>query len=219
MPKPVILLSIPALREKDVAVMREAAEPHGRRRNRRADAQFSLRDLPRADEHDHGPRPGGAWRGGQRVLLAREASGGDVDGAERLRREAADLGPALASRPGADVGRVVSHAQQRLRGRFRLHARPHPQPRRLGIALVLHPAGGAIRHAPRSVGPLSADALLGTDGQRRGDRMDCPVGGDCRAAMAARLLLHLPAGARLRRTTDRPGERRRRYGRGRTGRR
>ena len=50
----------------------------------------------------------------------------------------------------AIVGRLVSHAQQGLRGGLRLHARPDPQSRRLGIALVLHAAGGAIRHAPRS---------------------------------------------------------------------
>ena len=63
-----------------------------------------------------------------------------MDRAERLHRAAADLGFALASRKPADFGRLVSDAQQGLRGGLRLHARPDPQSRRQRIALVLHPA-------------------------------------------------------------------------------
>ena len=49
-------------------------------------------------------------------------------------------------------------------------------------------------------------------------RLDRRLGRDRRAAVAARLLLHLPAAPRLRRPADRPRQRRRRCGRGRAGR-
>ena len=167
MPKPVILLSIPALREKDVAVMPKLRTLIAGGEIAELTPSFPCVTCPVQANMTTGKRPGGARRRGQRVLLARPAAGGNVDLAERLHRAAANLGPALASRAGAVVGRVVPAAQQRLRGRLRLHARPDPQSRRLRIALVLHPADGALRRAARRAGPFSADALLGTDGRHR----------------------------------------------------
>ena len=176
MPKPVILLSIPALREKDVAVMPKLRTPDGRRRDRRTDAELSLRHLPGAGQHDHRQAARRARRGGQRVLLAREAAGRDVDRARTTASSGRRFGTCSRT-TGAGLTSAVwfPHAQQGLRGRLRLHARPDPQSRRLGIALVLHPADGAVRHAPRRAGPFSADALLGTDGQHQGDAPGSPT--------------------------------------------
>ena len=58
---------------------------------------------------------------------------------------------------GLDARRLVPAARGGLRGRLRLHARPHPQPRRLGIALVLHPADRVLRAA---AGPLGHFPLM-----------------------------------------------------------
>ena len=93
------------------------------------------------------------WREQQQV--------GNVDGAERLHRAAADLGHSLAPRGRVSLGRLVSAAQQGVRGRFRLHARADPQSRRLRVALVLHAARGTLRHAPRRAGPFSAANFWG----------------------------------------------------------
>ena len=93
---PLILLSIPGLREKDVAAMPQLREMTADGPDRQPRAQLSLRDLPGAGQHDHRPAARGARRGGQRLLLARQAAGRDVDLAQRLHRAAADLGPPFA---------------------------------------------------------------------------------------------------------------------------
>ena len=111
---------------------------------------------------------------------------------------------------GPDLGRLVSAAQQGLRGRLRLHARPDPQSRRLRIALVLHAADRSCtaRCATR-LGHFPLMHFWGPMANIKSTRVDRRLGRDRRAAVAARLLLHLSAAPRLRRAADRPGQRRR----------
>ena len=108
-----------------------------------------------------GKRPNVARRGGQRLLLARPPAGRDVDLAQRVHRAAAALGPPLAPRGRADLRGLVPAAQQGLRGGLRLHARPDPQSRRLRVALVLHAADRALRHAARPARAFSARCTSG----------------------------------------------------------
>ena len=74
MPHPVVLLSIPALREKDVAAMPRLRKPDGRRRNRRTDAVLSVRNLHRAGQHDDRQAVRSTWHRGQRAVLAQAAA-------------------------------------------------------------------------------------------------------------------------------------------------
>ena len=60
-----------------------------------------------------------------------------------------------------DLGRVVSAAQQGLRGGLRLHARPDPQSRRQRIALVLHPADGTLRRTARQLWAIFRCSIIG----------------------------------------------------------
>ena len=172
MPKKLILLSIPGLREKDVAAMPQLRE---------MTAGGEIADLDRpafpaspagAGQHDHRPAAGehgvvangfywrerGRWKCGPRPTTA--SSG---------RRFGTCFRTASG---GLDLGRLVPAAQQGLRGRLRLHARPDPQSRRLRIALVLHAAAGTLRRAARRAGTLPLAALSGarwpTSSRRRG---------------------------------------------------
>ena len=164
-----------------------------------------------------GPAAQRARGGGQRFLLAGQAAGGDVDLAERVHRPAADLGFAHAPRRHADHGRVVSHARQGLRGGLRVHARPDPQSRRIGVALVLHAAAGTLRAIARGLGRFSLATFLGADGKYKIDPVDRRLGRVCRPAMAAQVLLYLSAAFGLRGPAQRAGKRGRRCGNRRTG--
>ena len=218
MPKPVILLSIPALREKDVAAMPKLRSLMAGGEIAELTPGFPCVTCPVQAAMTTGRRPAEHGIVANGHLLAGKTAGGDVDRPERLRRAAADLGSALASRAGAHLGRLVPAAQQGLRGGLRLHARPDSQSRRLGVALVLHAAGGTLRRIARRPGALSADELLGPDGGHPVERVDRRLGGDRRAAVAARLLLYLSAAARLRRPAGRARQRGRRRQRRQTGR-
>ena len=90
---------------------------------------------------------------------------------------------------GLNIGRLVSDAQQGLRGGLYLHARADSQSRRQRIAVVLHEADGAVRHAARCVRPFSADEFLGADGEHQIDGLDRRFGGLGDAAVSAELLL------------------------------
>ena len=128
---PLILLTIPGLREKDVAVMPQLREMTAAGQIADLVPSFPCVTCPVQANMTTGRLPAAHGVVANGLLLAREAAGRDVDRAERLHRAAADLGPALARGRGADLGRLVSHAQRRLRGRLRLHARADPQSRRL----------------------------------------------------------------------------------------
>ena len=60
----------------------------------------------------------------------------------------------------------------------------------------------------RPPGPLPSEELLGPAGRHPGEPVDRRFGRAGRGAMAARLLLYLPAAPGLRRAAQRPGERR-----------
>ena len=131
------------------------------RRNRGTGAQLSLRDLPRAGQHDHRQAAAESRCRGQRTVRPPGPTARDVDQSQRLHRPAANLGPAQSPRRKAHFGRLVPDAQQGVDGRIRLHAGPHPQPRRQRIALVLHAALRSLRHTSRRIGAFSAQAFLG----------------------------------------------------------
>ena len=126
MPKPLILLSIPALREKDVAVM-------PRLRNLTAGGEiadltpgFPCVTCPVQAAMTTGRRPaehgivanGIYWREKRQVEMWTAPN--DCIGQPQIWDL---LGP---SRAGTEFGRVVPAAQPRLRGRLHLHAGPHP---------------------------------------------------------------------------------------------
>src|SRR5581483_4911486 len=149
--------------------------------------------------HDHGPDARRTWRRGQRLLLARQAGSRDVDRLERLYPGAADLGSVAPAKRRVDQRRLVSAAQQGMRGRLHLHARADSQSGRLRIALVLHQAGRTLRHAPRYARPFSADALLGANGQHQINGLDWRLGDLRGEAVPTAILLYLSAAPRLRR--------------------
>ena len=78
--------------------------------------------------------------------------------------------------PSADVGRVVSAAQQGLRRRLRLHAGADSQPRRQRVAVVLHEAASSCTASSATRSAISAAALLGADGQHQVDGLDRRLG-------------------------------------------
>ena len=155
MPKPVILLSIPALREKDVAVMPKLRSLTAGGEIAELTPSFPCVTCPVQADMTTGRRPaehgivanGLYWREKRRVEMWTAPN----DCIERPQ-----IWDLLSHHGrGPDLGRVVPAAQQGLRGRLRLHARPDPQSRRLGIALVLHAADGALRHAARRAWAIS----------------------------------------------------------------
>ena len=184
MPK-LILLSIPGLREKDVAVMPQLRELTAGGRDRRPGAQLPLRHLPGAGHHDHRPtaRASTAWWATASIgaTAARSRCGPRRTIASSGRRFGTCSSSHASARGTPHLGRLVPDAQQGLRGRLRLHAGPDPQSRRLGVALVLHAAGGALRHAARRAGAFPAATLLGPAGQHPLDRLDRRLGRRCAA--------------------------------------
>ena len=99
----VILLSIPGLREKDVAVMPQLREMTAAGQIVNLVPSFPCVTCPVQANMTTGRLPFGARRGGQWALLAAEAAGRDVDLAQRLHRAAADLGPAFARCAGGET--------------------------------------------------------------------------------------------------------------------
>ena len=81
--------------------------------------------------------------------------------------------------PQRNVGRLVSAAEQRVRRRLHLHAGADPQPRRFRIAVVLHQADGTLRRIPRRAGAFSAQALLGSAGEHSKHGLDRRFGRAC----------------------------------------
>ena len=203
MPNPIILLSIPALREKDVAVMPNLRTLTAGGEIAELDAELSLRDLPGAGEHDHGQRPsehgvvanGFYWRDKRQVEMWTAPN----DCVEQ-----------------PQIWDLLSHHGRGLTrpSGFPLHSKGCEADFVCTPAPIHNPDGseslwcytrptelyGKLRDR---LGPLSADALLGTDGQHQVDGMDRRFGRDGRPAVAARLLLHLSAAPRLRRAADR----------------
>ncbi len=198
----VILLSIPGLRGKDLMRHAQPQCPGGR--SNCVGAKFSLRHLSGASQHDDRRNASRTWRGGQRFLLARTARNRNVDRLERLHPRAADLGCVTHAKARRDFRRVVSHAQQGLRGRLHLYAGANPQSRRLRVALVLHEADGTVWRAARSVWAFSAAALLGADGQYQEQRVDRRFGHRGRAPLPTQFFLHLFDASRLRGAKDWP---------------
>ena len=94
----VILLSIPGLRRQDLGGHAPAAASWWlQRRSSASGPQLSRRHLAGAGEYVDRLPAGAARRCGQRLLLARSASRGNVDGDERQDPAAADLGYACTS--------------------------------------------------------------------------------------------------------------------------
>ena len=114
MPQPAILLSVPGLREKYVAVMPRLRELMAGGAIAELTPSFPCVTCPVQANMTTGPWAGRTWGGGQRILSAPKRQVRDVDRAERLHRAAADLGFAIASRAGTEFGRVVSAAQPRV---------------------------------------------------------------------------------------------------------
>ena len=164
----VVLLSIPGLREKDVAVMKNL---------RSAVMGGEIADLAPSfpavtcpvqaamttgqSARDHGVVANGFyWREKQAVEMWTSP--------QRLHRAVADLESTWPAGRGANVSRLVSPPWQALPGRLRLHARTDSQPGRQRVTLVLHTAGRILRNAPGRTRPFPFAELLGTHGGNRG---------------------------------------------------
>ena len=122
----VVLLSVPGLRGKDLAAMPNLSRLVAGGDRARVGAEFSLRHLSRASEHDHRRVAGPARRGGERFLLVRPACGRDVDRLERRGPDPANLGSAASARPEDPLGRLVSAVGEGSAGRLDLHAGADP---------------------------------------------------------------------------------------------
>ena len=126
MPKPLILLSIPALREKDVAVMRRLRSLMAGGEIADFAPGFPCVTCPVQANMTTGKRPadhgivgnGIYWREKRRVEMWTAPN--DCIGQPQIWDLLSHHGR------GLEHGRVVSVAQPRLRGRLRLHARPNP---------------------------------------------------------------------------------------------
>ena len=111
-----VLLSIPGLRERDLSSMPNLGRLATGGGYATLVPSFPAVTCPVQANMTTGLRAARARRGGQRLLLARSAAGGNVDRLERLHPEAADLGHAPRPRPVDHVGRVVRAAQQGIAG-------------------------------------------------------------------------------------------------------
>ena len=118
----VVLLSIPGLRERDLSSMPNLSRLALGGGYASLVPSFPAVTCPVQANMTTGKLAARAWRGRQRLLLARPAARRNVDRLERLHRAAADLGHPARPRPRDHLGRLVPAPQQGLRRRLRLHA-------------------------------------------------------------------------------------------------
>ena len=218
MAKPVILLSIPALREKDVAVMPKPARLTAGGEIAELTPSFPCVTCPVQANMTTGKLPaehgivanGFYWRERRQVEMWTAPN----DCIERPQ-----IWDMLSHHGrGLRLGRLVSAAQQGCEADFVCTPAPiHNPDGSESLWCYTRPPElyGMLRDR---LGAFPADELLGPAGRHSVDGLDRRLGRLGRPAVAARFLLYLSAAPRLRRPADRARQRRRRSGRRRAGR-
>ena len=168
MPKPLILLSIPALREKDVAVMPKLARADGGRRDRRMTPSFPCVTCPVQANMTTGKRPaehgvvanGFYWRERRQVEMWTAPN----DCIERP--QIWDL--LSTSRARAVVRRMVSAAQQGCEADYICTPAPIHNPDGSESLWCYTRPTGTLRRRSAILGALPPDELLGAHGRHSG---------------------------------------------------